>query len=328
MRRIRGVGIRMLGSAAILLFLVRSIDVPAALAQLQGVDGTLLTLSVAIYLGGQVVSALRLTVLARTFGFAVAPRHALAIQAAGVFFGLAIPTTIGTDATRAILLGREPPGPTRAILAVLSDRLLGVAALVVTATLAVPFGPLGRPSVHALAIATAGLSLVAGAGWLAVRAARRLRREHPCQRLLNDGEAWSRTRRPRVMAELIATSLAIVALQVTCQLLLARSIGLRVSMAFAASYHTLVVVAGGLPLAVAGFGTREAAYVAAMRLLGVPPEQGIALSLLWFFVGLLNGAVGGVVFAVSGIRRTPPVQARMPSVPSVETRVYAVPVGH
>jgi hypothetical protein len=91
-------------------------------------------------------------------------------------------------------------------------------------------------------------------------------------------------------------SLVVHGFQIGAQLCLARAIDLRLPLALAALCHGVVVVLGSLPLTLAGIGLREGAYVWVLSGTGVDAGRCIALGLLWFAVGILNAATGGLMF--------------------------------
>ena len=57
-----------------------------------------------------------------------------------------------------------------------------------------------------------------------------------------------------------------------------------------------------LPISWGGLGARETAYVLLFTSVGVLSDQALALSLAFYAVNLLTGAVGGVLYLMSGIR--------------------------
>src|SRR5262249_53858333 len=81
------------------------------------------------FLASQILSALRWRNLARGVGFAVDFMACLQFYAIGMFFGLVVPSTIGSDAARGLYLGQRPPGRAAAFSTVLFDRLIGLVML-------------------------------------------------------------------------------------------------------------------------------------------------------------------------------------------------------
>ncbi|HEV7730808.1 MAG TPA: lysylphosphatidylglycerol synthase transmembrane domain-containing protein [Candidatus Binatia bacterium] len=266
----------------------------AVLRQAIAADPALFMAALAAYLASQGASALRLAMLARGAGYAVPLERVVQIHAAGAFFGLVAPTTLGNDACRVLYLGRETPNVARAVSVVLFDRLQGLVVLgAVGAVAALLVVTVVLPPGVARAVGAFGTTAVLG-GVLVVGGARWVRPEHPIRRALGDA-----IRAPRLLAATSVVSAVIVGLQIASQALLASSIGVHVPLAHVAVYHPLVVLGGTLPITFAGLGTREATYLWMLGPAGVAAESALAWSVLWLAVGILNGLVGGLIVLAS-----------------------------
>ncbi|HZR84681.1 MAG TPA: lysylphosphatidylglycerol synthase transmembrane domain-containing protein [Candidatus Binatia bacterium] len=258
--------------------------------------------ALAIYLASQLVSALRWQRLARGVGFRVGWSTCARMYLVGMFFGLAIPSTLGADATRAVMLGRQPPGKALAVSCVLFDRLIGLVALAAVAVGALVVGPTASlPSAVTLAIAASGSALVAG--WFATPLlVARLPESVPgrarLQRLFTlDLAPYFRDR--ALLALATALSLAVHLLQIASQFVLARALGLHPAFGFVAIYHPLVALAAAIPVTIGGFGLREATYALILPRAGVPANEAVALGILWWAVGAGGGLIGGALYAAS-----------------------------
>jgi glycosyltransferase 2 family protein len=255
----------------------------------------------AAYVAAQVVSAVRWHRIARGVAFATRFGACLRYYFIGMFFGLAVPSTIGADGARALLLGREPPGRARALSAVVFDRLVGLAMLFAVAVAALLLGPShALPRGVVATVAAVGSALVLA--WAtAPRLARLLPEDARLRRLVEQDLAPFFHDR-RLLAAAAALSLGVHALQIVAQKLLTDALGLDVSWGFVAIYHPLVALAAAVPLTVGGFGLREATYAYLLPHVGVGADDAIALGLLWWAVGALGGLVGGAIYGLGGDR--------------------------
>lgn len=258
----------------------------------------LLALAFGLYAAGQVVSALRWRALAQGVGFAVSALECTRIYFIGMFFGLAIPSTLGADGARTLYLGRRAPGQTRALSSVVFDRWIGLVTLVAVAVVALLVGPSGDlPRSVVASIVALGLALVIG-WWLAPRLARFLPEESKLRRLIEDDLTPYFGDRP-LLARALLLSFGVHGIQILTQKVLTGSLGLDVPLGFVAIYHPLVVLAAAVPITIGGFGLREAAYAYLLPQAGIAPDDAVALALLWWAIGAAGGLVGGVLYAAS-----------------------------
>ena len=217
----------------------------------------------------------------------------------GMFFGIAIPSTLGTDGTRALYLGRTPPGATRALSTVVGDRVIGLVTLMTVAALALLFGPRGDLPPF-LAIALGLLSAASLIGWILAPALANQLPEGNRLRELIRGDLLPLFRHPKLLAKAFSLSLLVHLLHIAGQKCLTDALGIEVSWGFIAIYHPLIVLATAIPITIGGFGLREATYALLLPFAGIPTDDAIVLSLLWWTVGALGGLIGGALYAVSG----------------------------
>lgn len=256
---------------------------------------------------GQVVSALRWKTLGDAVGFETGALSYIRFYFIGMFFGIAIPSTLGTDGTRALYLGRTPPGATRALSTVVGDRVIGLVTLMTVAALALLFGPRGDlPPFLALALGLlSGGSLLA---WITAPALASLLPEGNRLRELIQGDLLPLFRHPKLLGKAFTLSIFVHLLHIAGQKFLTDALGIDVSWGFIAIYHPLIVLATAIPITIGGFGLREATYALLLPFAGIPADDAIILSLLWWAVGALGGLVGGVIYATSGGIPSAPVK--------------------
>ncbi|MFM7736124.1 MAG: lysylphosphatidylglycerol synthase transmembrane domain-containing protein [Alphaproteobacteria bacterium] len=248
-----------------------------------------------VYCLSQVLSAARWMWLSRGVGFDLDFRRATKLYFVGMFFGIVVPSTLGSDAYRAFHLGRRPPGRAFALSTVIFDRLVGLLALVLVAIAAIRLGPSEPlPAKLVTGVNLIGVALVAG--WFAAPLAARLLPEGNRWRKLVEADLDPYFRDPRLLATALGTSIVVHLMQVASQDLLVDSIHLGVPYGFVAIYHPLVSLAAAIPFTVGGFGLREAAYALLLPYAGIKPDDAVALGLLWWAIGALGGLLGGLVY--------------------------------
>lgn len=249
-----------------------------------------------LYNTGQVTSALRWHLFARAVGFRSPRIEYIRIYFIGMFFGLAIPSTIGTDGVRALYLGREPAGRTLALSTVVGDRVVGIVTLLAISALALAFGPRGElPPLLALGLgALASITLLAWIGAPALTAL--LPPQNRLRQLVQD-DLLPLFQRPALLTRVVIASGLVHFLHIAAQKMLADALGLEISWGFIAIYHPLIVLATAIPITIGGFGLREATYALLLPYAGIAPDDAIALSLLWWAVGALGGLFGGILYA-------------------------------
>lgn len=294
--------VRVAASAVLLGLLLWRVGTRDVLAPLWRAQPGTLAAAFAIYCASQALSALRWMRLAEGVGFRAPFGRYLRVYFIGMFFGIVVPSTLGADASRALYLGRRPPGRAFALSSVLADRVVGLVALVLVAVVAIVFGPSASlPPELTWAVGGIGTALVAG--WLALPrlvrllpAGRRLRR-------LVEQDLLPYFRDPGLLGVATGLSVVIHLAQIASQDLLVDAIHLKVPYSFVAIYHPLVSLAAAIPLTIGGFGLREAAYALLLPLAGIPTDDAVALGLLWWAIGAAGGLVGGVIYALSPVER-------------------------
>lgn len=293
--------VRLLVSGAVLVLLFSRFAPDEVLDGLLRANPAWLAAGFAAYMAAQFVSAMRWHRIARGVSFTTPFVPCLRFYLIGMFFGLAVPSTLGADGARALLLGREPPGRARALSAVVFDRLVGLAMLFAVAVLALLLGP-SETLPRSVVTTVAGVGSALVVAWaLAPRLARLLPAQSRLRRLADEDLAPF-FHDGRLLAAAALLSLGVHALQIVAQKFLTEALGLDVSWGFVAIYHPLVALAAAVPLTVGGFGLREATYAFLLPHVGVGPDDAIALGLLWWAVGALGGLVGGVVYGLGGDR--------------------------
>jgi uncharacterized membrane protein YbhN (UPF0104 family) len=308
MRKFAVLAVKVILSAGLLYLALGKVDFPALLARLNARSLEWLALAVGLLLLQLFIGALRWREISNYAGAPLAVRQATRLNVIGAFFNQTLPSSIGGDAVRLLLVSRSGAGWRAAAYSVFVDRAVGLIILAVIVVLSMPWSFDLITSSHGrvtLALIDC-LALGAGAGFLAFGAI-----------------AWSRLRSWRATHHLQACS------KIASHVLLSRTPGARVallsvvvhlltiavawcaaeSISVPISFLNLfllvppVVLVTMLPISVAGWGVRETAMMVAFGYAGLPQSGGVNVSLLFGAVTFIVGAAGGVLWIFSSEKR-------------------------
>lgn len=281
-------------SAAVLTVLLRRVDASRIVEAVAEVSLGWVSAALALYVAGQLVSALKWSRLAEAVGFRRRYRDYAAFYFIGMFVNLLGPSTVGGDVTRSLLLGN---GKRRALAlnSVVFDRVSGLFMLVVIGLGALWAFPQPGIPAELSAAAAAILVLLLGFWWLLPRlAAVALPAGHRLRNFVSrDLAPFWKGRDLLVVA--LSLSAAFHLVEVTAQYALARALGLSVPFSFCLILHPAVAVLSALPISVAGLGVRESGYLFFLELIGVPGAEAVAFGLLWFAMAVVGALPGGMI---------------------------------
>ncbi len=297
-------------SAVLVYLLLRAIDTDALLRHLFAADGLAVGLAIVLLGSLSLLQALRWRLVIRALGGAL-PLLTLWLTAlVGQFFNQTLPSTIGGDGMRiwraykaGLTLGAAASG-------VILDRLAGLFALLLITVVGLPLlFPLMNDAPERWAIPIVIAVGIAGFAAITVldRLPRALRRWRPV--------AWASgfsadTRRvflsPRRLAPILAWSLIMHVVVIVAVFVIARGLGIDVDFIACLVLVPPVVLVSTVPVSIAGWGVREGAMVAAFGLVGVAPDQALALSVLFGLAVMVVGLPGGLIWFVTGRERAGP----------------------
>jgi uncharacterized protein (TIRG00374 family) len=298
-------------TAALYVAVVYTIDLARIWARLQTTRLEWVALGVVAYAGGQWLSAWRWWLLLRPVGLAVPYLRMVAFYFIGMFFNIFLPTIVGGDAVKAILLARETGAPARATMSVFMERNVGLFALLTIATAAA----FVAPPVEVRGFNLLQLTLFVLAGFIVANI---VLANRPAYRLVDYLVAMTPLSRIRSRAASLYDAIVPyrearwrgVVLAATAQSFLfqgvvilvvflnANALGLSVPVAALAVFVPLISLAGMLPISVNGLGIREALYLILFGRIGVPADAAVSMALLYFAVTLAASLPGGIVYAL------------------------------
>lgn len=284
-------------TAVLLLVIARSLDWSAAWRQLSDVNLALLGISATVWLAGQFIAAWRLGQIFAALNRPTPLSYAIEAHLVGNWFNQLLPTGVGGDAVKVLLL-RTRMETGRAFRAVVIHRLIGFMALATAVVLVWPFYETEGTRSGAIN-ASAYTSLSVLAVFLVMITASHIRGlinaiPKMLRPLIVGLRDFGRFARPRRFVAQALTSLAVVAIQVTAFWINGLAIGLDIPFTVYLMFVPLIVFAMFLPISYAGWGVREATAIALFTSVGVDPATALLLSALYgaiIFVAALPGLI-------------------------------------
>ena len=254
--------------------------------------------AVALYLGGQVMSAYRWRLLAAILKVHARFSEFVAYTYIGMFTNLFVPGLLGGDAARSIYLGRPRNRMGEAVASVVADRVVGLLALFWLAAAAAIFLNYAHlpSSVITPTILVGALSL---AGYLASPLVARMIHlmPRPIRRAGNIIAPY--LHHPTTLLAPIALSIALQITLAVAQYLVAAGLGLGTPLSLFILCVPIANVFASLPLTLNGLGLRESAYLVLFGMAGMGKDDAIALGLLWFAVMMVSGVTGSIAFVTT-----------------------------
>jgi glycosyltransferase 2 family protein len=259
----------------------------------------LAAVSVALLQTGLV--AIRWRRIALLCGAALPTQQAVRFTMIAAFFNQVLPSTVGGDAARILLLARSGAGVWKATYSVLLDRFIGVLALatLVAASLYWSFGLIENPIGRAALLIIGLGSIAAGAAFLLPGHWRSLERWRLTRRLVDMALLarqilFSRSSSPMI----VLPSLLIHVMTTMIAWSVAQAVAARFGFIDAFLLVLPVMLIATIPISIAGWGVRESALVLAFSYAGLPESDGLIVSVLLGGVMFVVGIIGGITWLV------------------------------
>ena len=289
--------LKALVTLAIIILLLREMDLDAVVHYVLSIKPVYLVIATALGLLISVVASVRWYYVIRATGYCLTSYRALQLTMVGTFFNQILPTAMGGDLARIPYAHQSGLPLGSAVNCVVLDRVVAMIALVLLVLITLPLALPVLGTTHArwalVAIAAGGL---AGAAVILGMAYIPGRLSHPALKpvmalSLSLREAVAGRFAPAVMISGIVVHLVRI---ITVYVI---SVGMQLDIAFS---DCLILVPPALlvtvlPVSIGGWGIREAAFVIAFGLVGLPTEQAFALSVI-FGVTILIAALLGAPF--------------------------------
>ena len=294
-------------SAALLYFVLRSIDLGAFWERVRAMNPGWLVLALVVYAGQQMIGVWRWDRLLRAQHVEVAKRKLTESIWVSMFFNDFLPSNIGGDVVRIKDTAAAAGSKTLATTVVLVDRALGLTALLVVAAagafaawLSGTYVPGSRWLWLASGVLVAAAILVIAmpdfvSHLLApVKALKKPWVTERAQRLEDAVMRFGKA--PSVLAGAFGGAIVVQLTVVAFYLLTAKGLSVQLPTLLGAVLIPVSLAVQLAPISINGFGVREAVFAFFFRRFGLPADAAVALSLV--STGMVMGLslVGGLLF--------------------------------
>jgi uncharacterized protein (TIRG00374 family) len=317
-KKIALLALKLLVTAALLAWIIDRIEWSEFLATLAGASPWIIGAVVVMRLNGIALSAFKwqrlMAVHGVWFGFGRLLRWYLVAS----FLNNFLPSSIGGDSYRIYKTWRNERGRGAAVLAVLLERVSGVAALGLLGYVAAIVISARGDSVVATTVVRLGTIAIVVAALVVLIVPR-----VPRARWITQSKSWRYVdglialardfwRSPRQVVLIVAISFVFHLNKVGAIWLLMHTLGARVGP-FEIMVGVLAAEIGGLiPVSLGGLGVMEASFILVMGSFGVPDPVSLATMLLLRVLMIPVFAVGGVLYSLGGDEESPPSETPEP----------------
>jgi uncharacterized protein (TIRG00374 family) len=296
-------------SVALIVFLFTRVDVAEVGRTLGAARPGHILVALALYLGAVTLNAVRWRILLRAQGIVVPLRPVLEYTFVGVFFNNFLPANVGGDLMRGYGLARYTDKAAEAAVSVLVDRIVGLLAFMSSAALAalVAVRNTGQEDLRQLALAAAITLGAVSLGFFVLLSTRvrawleRFFHWRPLERLAPlygrlSGAVGAYRHSGRALALAFGLSLGIVLLTNVVNWSLAEAIGGGISLLHISLFNPLIAFVLMIPISIGGLGLSQNAYVFFFRMVEVPEQRALAISLLLQLIVYVTSLPGGALW--------------------------------
>ncbi len=260
------------------------------------------------------IGCVRWRMLVGHLGLVIPLRQALPSYYLGMFFNNFLPTGVGGDLARTVHLKLHGHGIKPLISSALADRTIGLAVMLLLGGISLLLSPelridpdrkLYLAGLIALGLA-GGVVLFWFSNRLPLDSLSRRYQHTRLRRGLIEIVHLLTTYRTALRGVFAAALLSVVmqSLVIVTYYLLARGVGIELSLITFFAFVSMVQVAASLPISLGGLGVREGVLVALLAGVGVDIQLGVALSLLFLLSLWLCSLPGAAVLIFTRTRRS------------------------
>ena len=302
MKRLLGKVWKPLTSLAVLVILWNKIDVDDAMVTIWDARLGPLLSGLIIFLLAQIVSSQRYIFAMQTLNRKIPFFLALRVHFVGLWFSQLLPSGIGGDVVKIFML-KDRVGISKAIRGTLLDRVSGLIFLMVGVVLLLPAYQLELQNFTVTATLTALATTFFLVLWGGVHfnGNRTLKRLTPkplrhISLLLND---VARFRHRKPLMQQLWTSAVVHTGGILGYALIGMSLGIELPILIYYLLVPLIFLISLIPISFGGWGIREASSIGLFGLVGLPPEQAFAMSVLFGLVVICASLPGGILLLFS-----------------------------
>jgi len=291
--------LKTLVTLSLLALLLNQLDMSAVWQRMVQVNPWYIVAAISCMLVGYVICGLRWAWIAEGLGMEISPRRKVRLYFLGMFTSLFLPSTIGGDVVRGVLLAKGEGRSGMGLLATASvvlDRGNGLFALITLLTICMLWfdWPL-----FWWVLWLSGMAVAWGGMLIYPRIHPRLaQRITQLQRLPLDQPSFHRQ-----WWRSLPVSLLFQIMIIQAHVFLGIAVGLVMPWPAFAMTVGLVALVAILPISLNGFGVREAGYVGLAVYFGGNDEAAAAMAALWVIVLALSALPGAwILWRLGGVR--------------------------
>jgi uncharacterized protein (TIRG00374 family) len=300
-------------SIALIIYLLSQTEYTAIYYSLISASPIYLFLALLTLFLGKILSGYRWQILLIAQDIKIPLRTLIGSLFVGQFFNSFLPTTIGGDAIRAYDTAVESKESAKAVTSVFMDRFIGVLALVTLAVIAVPIAMIMGEDVSYYYVSVLIVGLLCLVGMVVVLNNSLVKIIAEYLQKLNLSRIADQVKKIyRSIQEMkgdaatlwtaFGISLLLQINVVVFHYLISLSLDLDVSIIY---FFIIVPVALTIlivPFSINGIGLREGVFVFLLAGIGVAASEAIAFSLISFILVLTQAVIGGIIFALRGVK--------------------------
>ena len=294
-------------SAALLYFVLRSIDLSAFRQRVMSMNLAWLLLALMVYAAQQMIGVWRWDRLLRAQHVEVEKKKLAESIWVSMFFNNFLPSNIGGDVVRITDTAPEAGSKTLATTVVLVDRALGLTALLVVAAVGAFVASLTGIDVPGSrwlwlacgALIASAIFVIAMPDFVGhvLAPVRALNKPWVTERAQRLEEAVLRFRKaPAVLAGAFGAAIVVQVTIVAFYLLTARGLSVPLPLLLGTVLIPVSLAVQMAPISINGFGVREAVFAFFFRRFGLPADAAVALSLVSTGMVMALSLVGGLLF--------------------------------
>lgn len=293
----------------LLLYLsLRAVNLAALGERLSRIEPAWIAAAFALTTAQVCLLAFRWRTIVAQCGLDVRLTVALRMSFIAMFFNSVLPSTVGGDAARVVMLKRAAGGGwASAAYSVVIDRIAGVTALalVVLACLPWTLQLVQDPVARTLLVLIGGGAVCAASVFMALGARRwpLLERWAATRHLAEVSRvAWRVCRDRRSLAAIAVTSFVIHITTIAITWCIAQSVAASASFMLLLFLVPPVLLVATVPVSIAGWGLREGSMIVAFAYAGLAQGDGLIVSVLFGLLSFAVGIIGGLIWIVGDLR--------------------------
>ncbi len=257
-------------SITLVAFVLNAIDINKLKEILFRVNIFWLFLAFIFYNLSKIVSAIRLNFYFREIGVNLAYKANLILYYVGMFYNLFLPGGIGGDGYKAYLINKHQKIKLSLIIqALFFDRVSGLIALIFLGALLFPFSSFNIKILFYISIILVFIS-------------------YPLFFILSK----KLDKFMLYFKSTTALGLLVQILQLISALFIIYSLDSNIPIVDFLVLFLISSVVSVLPISVGGVGVREFTFLYGLKLIGYPPDAGVAFSFLFFLITMLSSLLG------------------------------------